>query len=379
MKFTISRLECLDLINRVASIVSVKPVTPILGNVLIEAYDSTVQMTTSDQLVGIRCTAQGLIEEEGRMTLPMHHFAKLMRQLTTHQLEIHSQGLKTEIITPSSSFTLRGAHAAEFPALPTLTGAQSFSIPQGIFKHLLLNTMFAASRDDTRYLLGSVMLTIQNSEACFVAIDGRRLARTLQPLVIDPAFSASVCIPIKAVEEIASNLTEDLDEMATVSIVNDRIAVECNHVTLISKLLEGEYPAYWEIIPAHSPIVLSIHREEFTALLRQIVLFCSPNSLAVRFCLERDKLVLIKHSPELGEGVVNMPVDYQGEPLEIAFSPQSLLEIIRHCKGNNILIGLTDAYNPFVITDPQDSRKTQDTNRDTPFFILMPMALLSNE
>ena len=219
------------------------------------------------------------------------------------------------------------------------------------------------------------MLTIQKSQACFVAIDGRRLARTLYPLSIDPSFSASICIPLKAVEEIASNLTEDLNEMTTVSIVNDRIAVECNHVTLISKLLEGEYPAYWEIIPSHSPIVLSIHREELSSILRQIGLFCSPGSQAVRFCLEKDKLVLIKHSAELGEGVVSMPVDYQGEPLEIAFNPQSLLEIVRHCKGNTILIGLTDAYNPFVITDPQDSRKVQDSQLDTPFYILMPMSI----
>ena len=375
MKFTISRLECLDLINRVAAIVNPKPVLTILGNVLIEAHDSTVQMTTSDQLVGIRCTSQAHIEEEGKMTLPMRHFAQLVRQLTSHQVEIHSQGLKTEIITPSSSFTLRGIHAAEYPLLPTLTGANSFMIPQGTLKQLLVSTMFAAGRDDARYALSSVMLHIQNSEACFFAMDGRRLARALHPLSIDPAFSTNLCIPLKAVEEIASNLTEDLTEFATFSIVDDRIAVECNHVTLISKLLQAEPLAYAEIIPQSSPITLSIHREEFLSILRQIVLFCSPNSLAVRFCLENGKWVLIKHSSELGEGVVSIPVDYQGAPLEAAFNPQALLEIVRHCRGTTILISLTDAYNPLVITDPRDSRTTQDTARDTPLYILMPMRL----
>lgn len=375
MKFTISRLECLDLINRVAGIVSPKPVMPILSNVLIEASGSTVKMSTSDQMVGICCTSQALIEEEGGITLPMRHFAQLIRQLTTHQLELHSQGLKTEIVTQSSSFTLRGIHAAEFPALPTLTGAHSFTVPQGTLKHLLVSTAFAAARDDPRLLLSSVMLTIQNQEARLLAVDGKRLARTLLPLKVDSSFTTRICIPLKAVEEIASNLTEDLTEMATVSILGDRIAVECNHVTLISKLLEGEYPNYWEIIPESSPITLSLHREELLSILRQIVLFCSSDSQSVRFCLQPQKLVFIKNSAELGEGVVSMPVDYNGDPLEIAFNPQAFLEIVRHCKGTTILVGLNDAYNPFVITDPQDNSTTQDNAHDTPLYILMPMRL----
>ena len=185
MKFTISRLECLDLINRVSGMVSPKPVVPILSNVLIEAYGSTVKMTTSDQVMGMHCTSQALIEEEGGITLPMRHFAGLIRQLTHHQLELHSQGLKTEILTPSSSFVLRGIHAAEYPALPTLAGAHQFNIPQGTLKQLLMSTSFAAARDDPRYVLASVMLKIHNNEVCFVAIDGRRLARTIHSLSVD--------------------------------------------------------------------------------------------------------------------------------------------------------------------------------------------------
>lgn len=378
MKFTISRLECLDLINRVASLVSPKPVSSILANVLIEAYGSSVRMTTSDQMVGMHCVSPALIEEEGGITLPMRHFALLMRQLTHHQLELNSQGLKTEIVTPSSSFTLRGMHAAEYPALPALTGARSFSIPQGVLKRLLLSTSFAAAREDPRYVLASVMLSIQNSQACFVAIDGRRLARTLHPIAIDPQVSLSMCIPLKAVEEIAANLTEDMNEMATVSLFEGRIAVECGHVTLIAKLLEGEYPNYWEIIPEHSPITLNIHREEFISILRQIAVFCSAGSPSVRCCIESDKLVLLKNSEDLGEGHVSMPVDYKGSALELCFNPQHFLEIIRHCRGDEFLMGLTDAFNPIVITEFQEGRMVQNPSTDTPFYILMPMRLESD-
>lgn len=372
MKFIISRLELNDLINRVQGIVGTKPTIPILGNVLIEAAHDELILTTNDLTIGIRCYAETKVIEEGAITLPMKRFAQLIRELTATNLEISTHQGITEVMADASSFKLHGMNPAEFPALPDLEGAVRFTLSQPSLKEMFFRTSFAASREDNRYALTGVFMQISNSVATFVASDGRRLSRTHVQIDLPPDYSGTYSIPLKAVEEISRNLTEDPEEIATVYLLSDRIAVEANHVTVITKLLQGEYPAYDEVIPGSCETILNLHREELISLLRQISLFISDDSPSVRFTFDDGSLVLTKNSSE-GEGKVSMPLQYQGAKLEIALHPQWLLDILRHCNQELVTVGLIDAFNPSVVTDQKEINL--GTTQPSPLYVLMPMRL----
>ena len=316
------------------------------------------------------CYAVGVkIHTEGATTLPAKKMAHLIRELTAPNIELTSNGNEiSEIVANTSKFKLHGMSKNEFPALPDVAEATQFKIPQADLRDMFFRTSFAVSKEENRYVLTGICLTVKNGIATFIGTDGKRLSKAHIPINLDPNFSGTYIIPIKAVDEIAKNLLDQGE--ATVFLMNDKIAVEASNTTIISKLLNGDYPDVNRVIPTNPATILSLHREELMTLLRQISLFTPDANHSVRFTFSEGELKLTANTMEVGEGKVSMPVNYHGEKLEIAFNPNFFLDILRHCKKETVSIGVTDPFNPGIITD-------QDTlsSNSTPLFVLMPMRL----
>lgn len=371
MKFVISTQEFNFLINKCLNVVSQKSTVPILSNILIEATHNELVLTATDLTVGIRCFTDAKILEEGATTLPAKRLAQLVKELTSVNLEISTNEHEvTEIVADSSRFKLNGMSKNEFPSLPPLEDAVQFVIKQADLKEMLFRTAFAVSREDNRYALTGVNMQIANGAATFMGTDGKRLARANHLISLDPSVSGNYIIPLKTVEEILKNLTEDGD--AKVFLMSDKVAIEASQTTIISKLLSGEYPDVDRVIPENNEIIVSLHREELMTLLRQVSLF-TADSASVRFTFAPGELKLTANSMDVGEGKVSMPVNYQGPKLEIAFNPAYFLDILRHSKGETVSVGVTDAYNPGVITDKDLA--TAGAEKPSPLFVLMPLRL----
>lgn len=371
MKFVLSTQELNYLLNKLQNVVAQKATIPILSNLLIEAYNNELILTATDLTVGIRCHTEANILEEGATTLPAKRLGQLIRELSTANLEFSSSPTEvTTIIAGSSRFKLNGMNKSEYPSLPDLSQAISFHIPQSELKDLFYRTAFAVSREDNRYVLTGVLMHIANGKATFVGTDGKRLARAYSAVDVDPSISTQSIIPLKAVDEIVKNLTDEGD--AKVSIMPDKVAIEANHSRILSKLLTGEYPDIDRVIPDQSAVTVSLHREELLSLLRQISLFIPDSHHSVRFAFSNGELRLAANTMDIGEGDVAMPVNYHGPTLEIAFNPGFFIDILRHCKHETVTLGLTDPYNPGVITDGEN----QDQSiQPSPLFIIMPMRL----
>lgn len=368
MKFVISTQEFNYLVSKCLNIVGSKPTVPILGNLLIEAAHDELILTATDLTVGIRCIVEAKILGEGATTLPARRLAQLIRELTSANLEISTNPSQTtEIIADSSRFKLNGMSKESFPALPERDGFH-FRVKQSILRDMFYYTSFAVSREDNRYTLTGVCLSIANCQATFTGTDGKRLAKAHMEVEIDPTFQGTFIIPLKAVDEIQKSLQDEGD--AIVYLMKDKIAVEAGDTSIISKLLTGDYPDIRRIIPQNTEINVSLHREELTTLLKQVSLFTNSDTNSVRFIFSEGTLLLHCTSTE-GEGKVSMPANYYGEKLEIAFNPGFFLDILRHTKGEAITLGLTDAFNPGLITDEQ----SKPSPLASPLFVLMPMRL----
>lgn len=363
MKFVISTQELIYLVSKCLNIVGLKTISPILSNILIEAAHDELSVTTTDLTVGIRCFADAKILVEGSTTLPARKLAQLLKELTAANLEFSTSANEvTEILADSSRFKMNGMNREEFPSLPEFKDAFHFTVEQPLLREMLYCTSFAVSREDNRYTLTGVNLSIVNRIATFSGTDGKRLAKSHMEVDIDPTFQGSFIIPLKAVDEIQKNLMDE--GTATVYLMKDKIAVEAGQTTIITKLLSGEYPDIERIIPQNVEFSISLHREELMTLLRQIALFTSDTN-SVRFTFTDGTLQLNANTAEVGEGKVSMPVNYHGDKLEIAFNPGFFLDILRHSKGESITLGVTDGYNPGRITE----------ENSTAIFVLMPMRL----
>lgn len=369
MKFIISTQELNYLINKIQNVVPLKQTIPILSNFLIEAANGKLTLTATDLTVGVECSTElEHILEEGAITLPAKRFSQLIRELTATNLEFKcSSNEIVEITAGASHFKINGMNKAEFPALPNLDDAIQFSIPQKELKELLAATAFAASREENRPILTGICMQINNGKATFTTTDGKRLAQAQSPIAIDPAMASCSVIPLKAVEEISKNLSDD-EEDATIYIMQDKLAVNASNTRVITKLLVGDYPDVNKVIPEKLDITISLHREELMSLLRQMSLFTSIEKHSVHFNFRHGELNLMSNNTDLGEGKVSMPLDYQGADLDIAFNPHYFLDILRHCQGETISLGLIDTYNPGIITN-------QASQKDGPLYMLMPLRL----
>jgi len=372
MKFVIATQEFAYLISKCLNIVGQKPTIPILANILIEAVNDELILTTTDLTVGVRCFTEAKILEEGATTLPAKRLAQLVRELTAVNIEVSTNlNEVTEINANSSRFKLNGMNRNEFPALPSVTGAIHFKIKQSELKDMFFRTSFAVSREDNRYVLTGVYFHIRGGDATFVGTDGKRLARAHINVQIDPTFDASYIIPLKAVEEVLKTLTDEGD--VTIYLMSDKIAFEANNCMIITKLLSGDYPDINRVIPESTEAIVSLHREELMSLLRQVSLFTAENNHTVRFTFGEGELRLTANTMDIGEGKVSMPANYHGPKLEIAFNPNFFLDILRHSKGETVKMGITDAYNPGVITDKDEAPTL--TASPSPLFVLMPVRL----
>lgn len=372
MKFVIEKAKLNELLTKIQNIVPQKPAMPLLTNILVEAVNDELILTSTDLAVGMRCFTEAKIIEEGATTLPAKRFIQLIRELTAHTLEISTNEHEiTTIIAGSSQFKLHGMSKNEYPALPDMTGAVHFKIKQSALKDMFYRTSFAVSREDNRYVLTGVLMKVAEANATFAGTDGKRLSKAHIPLQIDKAFTGDYVIPFKAVEEIIKNLGDEGD--VTLFIMPDKIAVQANNAIVVAMLLAGEYPDISRIIPDQLGNVVTLHREELITLLRQISLFISDSAHSVRFSFSKGELEVTANSSDIGEGKVSMPVNYQGEQLDIAFNPGFFLDILRHSKEEIVTMGLIDSYNPAIITDMETSTLTSGAT--SPLFILMPMRL----
>lgn len=364
MKAVISKNELVSLIGKIQNIVANKPAIPILSNVLIEAHDDQLILSATDLTTSMKSFSTAKVIEEGSIALPAKRFFHLVKELTSPQVKISTVSNDlAEITSVSSHFKINGMSKSEFPALPDVSKAIQIPICSSTLKEMLSRTYFSAAREDSRYVLNGIHMQLNQKTASFTGTDGKRLAKMKTSVDLDPSFQGSYILPLKAVEEMIKMLTDD-EQIVNLSLMNDKVFLENANLTLITKLLSGQYPDVEKVIPENASIAMSIHREELITILRQVSLFTSENSGSVRFIFDQGQLQLTATSSDIGEGNVTMPVDYSNERLEIAFNPFYFMDILRHSKDEIINFSIQDAYNPGMITDSSSA-----------VFVIMPMRL----
>ena len=348
MKFRISKEAFLDGLQKVQHVVSTRTTLPILSNVLLVAKDGRLQFTTTDLDVGMTGSVEAQIEKEGSTTLPAKRLVSIVRELPASEVEVAVDAKNhASIRSGPSFFKIIGLGEAEFPPLPDFAGAKEFKIPQIVLRDGLKKTSYAISTDETRYVLNGIFTSFRDGKLTLVATDGRRLAMVDADLEFPASHETDVIIPAKAVQELQRLLGDAGDVIVKLS--DSQISFTVGDNRLCSKLIEGNYPNYRQVIPGDGNERVVIPREALLDTVRRVSLLSSEKSNSVKFVFSENRIEVTANSPDVGEAQEWMDVIYQGPPMQIAFNPEFIQAPLRNLDTNDVYLDLIDEMSPGVL------------------------------
>jgi DNA polymerase-3 subunit beta len=348
MKFRISKEAFLDGLQKVQSVVSSRTTLPILSNVLIVARDGRIQFTTTDLDVGVTGSVEAQIDKEGATTLPAKKLVSVVRELPASEVEVSVNNKNhAEIRSGPSFFRIIGLGEAEFPPLPSFQDAKQFRIPQAILRDGLRKTAYAISTDETRYVLNGIFASFREGKLTLVATDGRRLAMVDCDLEFPSSHETDVIIPSKAVQEL-QRLLGDTGEL-TLSLSGNQISFAIGDTLLVSKLIDGNYPNYRQVIPGDAIERVVISRESLLETTRRVSLLSSDKSNSIKLVFSENQIEVTANTPDVGEAQETLDVIYQGTPMQIAFNPEFLQAPLRNLDTDDVYLDLIDEMSPGVL------------------------------
>ena len=355
MRLTIPQPQLLKTLQVVEHAVNDRSTLPILANVLIEISEKELILTATDLDVGIQCTFPLTPPvEQGAVALPARKLTTIIRELPDETVTLEAKKNHTATLNcGASNFRIPGLPAEDFPVLPQADEQQAIHIPQSALKALITKTAHAMSMEETRFILNGALLATQKNELVMVATDGRRLAVAHAPLSQAPAQPLSAVIPSKTVRELGRLLQhEETDDATLAPLKDNQLAFRFGHVTIMTRLIEGQFPQYEKVIPPPTKQVMTCERQALINALRRASLMTSAASQAVVFEIGPNRLVVSKESAELGSAREEMPASYSGSPLTIAFNPEFWLDALKTMDTDELAIELSGADRPAVVRQP---------------------------
>jgi len=366
MKISISRDAILNPLQMVNSVIERRQTLPILSNVLLSVKNNTLSLTGTDLEVEIinQCNIES--NEDGNITLPARKLLDICKALPeSAQIEIHIDNDRATLKSGRSRFSLSTLEASEFPSIDALISPFEFSLSQLTFKKLIEQTQFCMAQQDVRYYLNGLMLELSENNIIAVATDGHRLAYCEAEAQLDLPETRQVIIPRKAVNEISRLLEESNDEIK-ISLSENHIRVNFADVTFTSKLIDGKFPDYKQVIPQKSDNEVKSLRENLYQAFHRTSVLSNEKYRGMRLQLSENQLQATVHNPEQDEAEEVIEVTYSGDEFEIGFNVAYLLEALNAIKSDEVVMQLTDSNHSCLLFG------TDDVNSK---YVVMPMRL----
>jgi DNA polymerase-3 subunit beta len=356
MKFKINQDHFSNGLQQVLNVVATRSTMPILSNVLIEAEEGHISLTTTNLDLGIRCRIKADVSEIGGITLPVRKLATIVRELPVNEVFIETNEKNQAKITSGGSlFKIMGIGTEEFPPLPTFENRKVFELSQDDIVGMLKSVSYAQSTDENRYILNGVYFNFDDEKLTLVATDGRRLGLTALETEISEENAGSLILPAKTVAElerlmgkgekvkIAFNDRQaafeiDIDESGDTGLVD--------HLYLVSKIVEGNYPNYRQVIPKETEHRVKIERELMLECVHRAALVTSDKSNSVKLKVSKNLLEISGSSTEYGESHESMAIAYDGPEVQVAFNPQFLMEPLKALTKDEVFFEFKDELSP---------------------------------
>ncbi len=351
MKATFNRAALAEALNLLTSVVPSRTPKPILRCVQIVAGKKEVRMCATDLEVGINYVVSEVqVDKEGEVIVPADRLAAIVRESVDEVLVLEAAEGTCEIKGADSHFKIYGHEPGQYPIVPDFEGTGEIKIALSTLQAGIEQCLFATAKESSRYAINGVLWEIKDKKLMLVATDGRRLARSKVGLASAPKGEApaNLIVPAKAMGLLDKIGAGEKDTVA-IKLVDNQILMSCANVVISSNLVEGNFPKYEDIIPTDYDKKLTLPTEGTLSAVRRASLLTSEESRGIKLSVQKERIVFTGRAPETGDAEVDMPVSYKGEPIDIGFNPQFLVDVLRVIKTPEFELELGQSDRPGVI------------------------------
>lgn len=368
MKFTLTKSKLSGGLQSVLQVVPTKSTLPILTNILIEALDNKLKLSATDLDISISATLECSVTKKGSVALPARILFEIIRELPESEITVEMVGNKVEIKIPNGSYKIAAVSPDDFPKLPAVNTKREIKIDGTQFVQMIRKTSFACSTDETRPALNGVLWQTKGERMLMVATDGHRLARaTVENNRLRGAHE-DIIIPPKVLNLIPKFVDGSTKDVGIIFGENN-IIFNLGDTVLTSRLIDGPYPNFEQVIPTSNDKKLSINKEELSSAVRRVAILSNVLTRQVKFSVKKGSLTLSTTNQDVGgEGKESLDCDYQGETLDIGYNATYISEILTRMDSAEVVFEFSSSISAGVVYGA-------DVPKDEYLCLVMPLRL----
>jgi DNA polymerase III subunit beta len=353
MELVVRKADLLRELQLFQGIVERKNTIPILANVLIETDGDQVKLLATDLEVGLRSRCQASVSKKGSLTLPAKKLYEIIKALPETDVRIEEDKSGVKVAADRFDSRMQTLPREDFPTLPDGTGTYTATLPREVLKHMVAKTQFAITGEDTRYFLNGALFIQRPDSMSLVSTDGHRLALITVPR--DKARSRAkssdeerVILPRKTLLELGRLLAEG-DGDIQYERGENHLFFEVGGRLLISRMIDGQFPAFERVIPKGNDKRVEFDRDRLTSAVKRVALLSNERSRAVKFQIDKGKVEIASSSPEFGEAKEVLMVDYTAAPVTICFNAQYVLDFLGAVESDSVGLDFKDEMSQAVM------------------------------
>ncbi len=354
MKLSLSSGELLNQLQTVTRVASTRSAVQALSGVMIAADgDSAPELRATDMEIGLRVPLKAETSRPGSAVLPARLLLEVARSLPADELtlELRAAEQDVELISGPARFHLRTLRAEDFPTLPEPSPETRIALPAKAFVETVSRVARSASRDETRPVLTGILMSASAQELRMVATDSYRLSVKETALESPLQGSLEANVPARALQELARIAQSADSESLAVSVGQNQVVFELGAIVLSSRLIDGQFPNYRQLLPESVEHELRLSSAELTDVVRRISLLAQKNA-PLRLSFNEGTLTVSAQTPDVGEASEAVPVPFHGEPFEIGFNPEFLRDGLESIESAELVLKLISPLRPGLIESP---------------------------
>lgn len=370
MKTRLPRQEFLDALAATTAVTGGRTTKPILACVKLTTEGDELQLSATDGEMALRLgVASFSVERPGEAVVPAERFLNIVREMPDAEIQLDIDERYCVVRGEGSEFKIFVHPVADFPAVAALPDEPDLVIDGRKLWQMISLTIYAAARETSRYAINGVLWEKQGKRLHLVATDGRRLAQASDSIVESASADFEVIVPAKALtvfERVFASSKERGDWSLDVKVMPNQIVFRAGQRVLSTALVEGNFPKYEDVIPKEFSKTARIDRLALHGAVKRTALLTTDEARAVKLSFAADQLVITAHSPEQGEARVELPIEYEGEPLEIGFNPLFVSDALKALTTDNVVLEMHESFRPGVIYGDDKSKF---------LYVVMPVSL----
>jgi DNA polymerase-3 subunit beta len=353
MKLTLSTSELLSQLQTVTRVASTRSAVQALSGVMISAADTGTELLATDMEVGLRVPLAADVARPGEAVLPARLLLDVVRTLPAEKLtlELRAAEQDVEILCGGALFHLRTLRAEDFPALPRAGTDTHVTLPASAFVQTVERVARSASRDETRPVLTGILISATDRELRMVATDSYRLSVKRTELEVPLQGSLEANVPARALQELARIAQQSQGAELTAGVGQNQVVFELDGVVLSSRLIDGQFPNYRQLIPESVEHELRLATSELADVVRRMSLLAQKNA-PLRLAFSEGELTISAQTPDVGEASETIPVPFHGEPFDIGFNPEFLRDGVESIDTAELVLKLISPLRPGLIESP---------------------------